>query len=203
MRAAEEVLLEGIRAGQFGGESKPHGDHAMGFVAFSDEPSRDFTGHVVDIGSGAGLPSLILADAFPETTWSLIERRGGRTELLSRAIHRLGLIDRVEVLTMDVAVAGRGDLRGQADWVTARSFGPPGDTAECAAPLLRPGGNLLVSEPVDDDVAERWPAHGLDVVGLVFASTWSTPQGKYARFTRTIEERPDIPRRGARKNLLF
>ncbi len=203
MRSPEEVLLEGIRAGQFGGDSKPHGDHAMGFVAFSDDPVDEFTGHVVDIGSGAGLPGLILADAFPSTTWSLVERRGGRTELLTRAIHRLGLVDRVEVLTEDVAVAARGSLRGQADWVTARSFGPPGDTAECAAPFLRPGGSLLVSEPFDGDLDERWPGDGLNKVGLLFENTWTTPLGKYARFRRTDDERPDIPRRGARKTLLF
>ncbi len=203
MRSAEEVLLEGIRAGQFGGESKPHGDHAMGFVAFSDDPNKDFTGHVVDIGSGAGLPGLILADAFPGTTWSLIERRGGRTELLSRAIHRLELVNRVEVITEDVAVAARALLRGQADWVTARSFGPPGDTAECAAPFLRVGGSLLVSEPFDGDIEARWPADGLDTVGLEYVSTWTTPLGKYARFRRTAGERPGLPRRGARKNLLF
>ena len=143
MRSIDVILLEGIRAGQFGGESKSHGDHAMGFVRFSDDAEADFRGHVVDIGSGAGLPALVLADAFPQTTWSLIERRRGRTELLTRAVHRLGLDNRVEVIAADVAVAAHGPLRAQADWVTARSFGPPGDTAECGSAFLRPGGSLL------------------------------------------------------------
>ena len=203
MRAVEEVLLEGIRAGQFGGESKPHGEHAMGFVAFSDDPVAEFTGHVVDIGSGAGLPGLILADAFPATTWSLIERRIGRTELLSRAIHRLDINDRVEVLPEDAAVVGRSSLRGQADWVTARSFGQPGDTAECAAPMLRVGGSLLVSESFDADREARWPEQGLTKTGLVYTSSWTTPQGRYLRFTRTSSDISDIPRKGARKSLLF
>lgn len=203
MRSAEEVLLEGIRAGQFGGETKPHGDHAMGFVAFSDDPQRDFVGHVIDIGSGAGLPALILADAFPDTTWTLIERRSGRTELLSRAVHRLDLVDRVDVITGDVAIAARTELRGSADFVTARSFGPPGDTAECAAPFLRPDGSLLVSEPFDGDTETRWPKDGLDKAGLTLRNVWTLPEGKYARFCRSDEDRPNLPRRGARKNLLF
>ena len=63
MRPFDELLREGILTGQFGGLIKPHGDHAMGFVAFSDDPERDFVGHVIDIGSGAGLPALILAEA--------------------------------------------------------------------------------------------------------------------------------------------
>lgn len=203
MRSTEEVLLEGIRAGQFGGEIKPHGDHAMGFVAFARSAHESFTGHVVDIGSGAGLPALILADAFDQTTWTLVERRRGRTELLSRAVHRLGLHDRVTVLAEDAAVAGWGPLRGSADWVTARSFGPPGDTAECASPFLRPGGSLLVSEPRAGEVEDRWPQAGLERTGLEFAESWTTPSGRYARLTRTARDLPDIPRRGARKTLLF
>ena len=203
MRSAEDVLLEGIRAGQFGGESKPHGEHAMGFVAFSSTPHAVFVGDVVDLGSGAGLPALVLADAFEDTRWTLIERRQGRTELLTRAVHRLRLQDRVSVVAEDAALAGRGPLRGCADWVTARSFGPPGDTAECASPFLRTGGSLLVSEPRSGDLERRWPKAGLERTGLEFEESWMTPSGKYARFRRTPQEIPDLPRRGARKTLLF
>ncbi len=203
MRSTEDILREGIQAGQFGGESKPHGDHAMGFVAFSDDPITAFTGHIVDIGSGAGLPALILADAYPTTEWTLIERRGGRTDLLRRAIHRLELSDRVHVVADDAAVVGRGELRGTADWVTSRSFGPPGDTAECAAPFLRAGGQLLVSEPYDSVLEERWPIKGLDLVGLEFTGEWETEAGRYVRFTRTEQPIDGIPRKGARKKPLF
>lgn len=203
MRSTEEVLREGIQAGQFGGDSKPHGDHAMGFVAFSVDARQLFTGHVVDIGSGAGLPALILADAFPQTRWTLVERRVGRTDLLSRAIQRLKLADRVTVLPQDAAVAGRTALRGSADWVTARSFGPPGDTAECAAPFLRHGGQLLVSEPYDSVITDRWPSSGLVISGLEFSGEWQTEAGRYVRFTRNSDPIENIPRKGARKKPLF
>jgi hypothetical protein len=203
MRSVEEILLEGIRAGQFGGESKPHGDHAMGFVAFSADPDVEFMGHVIDIGSGAGLPALILADAYPDTSWTLIERRSGRTDLLARAIQRLGMSDRITILAEDAALAGRSGLRGSADWVTARSFGPPSDTAECAAPLLRPGGQLLTSEPFDAKITDRWPTTGLSRAGLTFSEEWTTDSGRYARFTRTSQAIDGIPRKGARKRPLF
>lgn len=203
MRPTEEILHEGIQAGQFGGESKPHGDHAMGFVAFLGEPETEFSGNVIDIGSGAGLPALVLADAYPNTAWTLIERRSGRTDLLARAIHRLEFSNRVAVLAEDAAVAARSDLRGTADWVTARSFGPPGDTAECAAPFLRTGGLLLVSEPFDSILQERWPEAGLERVGLEFVDDWETPAGRYVRFRRTGADISLLPRKGARKKLLF
>jgi len=53
--------------------------------------------------------------------------------------------------------------------VTARSFGPPAVVAECAAPLLRTGGWLVVSEPPDqsdEEAARRWPAEPLAQLGL-------------------------------------
>jgi len=203
MRSATEVLLEGIRAGQFGGDSEPHGDHATGFVAFLADAASEFTGHVVDLGSGAGLPALILADAFPDTSWTLIERRAGRTDLLRRAVARLGLQTRVEIVTSDVTAVAHSELRGSADWVTARSFGPPADTAECGFAFLRPGGLLLTSEPQDSTVDDRWPVLGLERVGLQFSGEWNTPSGRYVALERTAVPLPKLPRRSARKSLLF
>ena len=146
MRSAQEILQEGIRAGQLGGEIEPHGNHAMGFTHFLDDPSA-LQGTCADIGSGVGLPGLVLADACLHTNWTLIERRAGRTDLLRRAIARLDLGDRVDVVTGDAADVARSEQRGTFDWVTARSFGPPADTAECAVGLLKPGGSLITSEP--------------------------------------------------------
>ena len=203
MRPFDELLREGILAGQFGGSIKPHGDHAMGFVAFSDNPERDFVGHVIDIGSGAGLPALILAEAYPQTTWILVERRAGRADLLRRAVKRLEFADRIEVVSEDVTVAARSRLRNSANWVTARSFGSPGDTAECAAPFLVAGGELLTSEPNDGDIGKRWPQPGLDRVDLEYVGEWSTESGRYARFRRGEAVIEDIPRKGSRKKPLF
>jgi 16S rRNA (guanine527-N7)-methyltransferase len=56
-------------------------------------------------------------------------------------------------------------FRHRFDLVAARSFGPPAVTAECGAPLLHIGGVLLVAEPPASP-AERWPAGGLEQVGL-------------------------------------
>ena len=203
MRPVEDILREGIDAGQFGGELEPHGAHAMGFVSFLAEEGPTFSGHVVDIGSGAGLPALILADAYAQTRWTLVERRSGRADLLKRAVRRLGLHDRVDVVSSDAAITGRTPLRGTADWVTARSFGPPADTAECAAPFLRAGGSLLTSEPFDTELKERWPTDGLDRAGLVFEEEWTTDAGRYVRFTRTTSLIEELPRSGARKQPIF
>ncbi len=177
----------------------------MGFFAFLD-PSADpaeLTGHVVDLGSGAGLPALPLADHFPATTWTLIERRTSRAELLTRAVRRLGLTDRIEVWAVDAADAAWTSLRGDADWVTARAFGPPSDVAEIGGPILRVGGSLLVSEPRSSDLEVRWPREGVARCGLAVAESWETPAGRYVRLVREPIDVPDLPRRGARKRPLF
>jgi len=170
MRPVDEILQEGIRAGQIGGESEPHGRHAMGFIAFLAQ-GESLQGYCVDLGTGVGIPGLILADACPDT---------------------------------DAIVAARSTLRGSADWVTARSFGPPADTAECASGFLRPGGGLITSEPFDGDMDARWPMTEVEeTTGLARDHEWTTDAGRYLRFQRTERELPSLPRKGARKKPLF
>jgi 16S rRNA (guanine527-N7)-methyltransferase len=57
-------------------------------------------------------------------------------------------------------------LSGTFDLVTARSFGPPAVTAECAARFLKVGGTLVVSEPPDDSEVGRWNVEILAALGL-------------------------------------
>jgi 16S rRNA (guanine527-N7)-methyltransferase len=75
------------------------------------------------------------------------------------------IIGRAEEIARDPELSEAFDL------VTARSFGPPAVTAECAAAFLKLGGVLIVSEPPEDDGTERWRADILAELGLV-------PQGR-------------------------
>ena len=59
------------------------------------------------------------------------------------------------------------ELDEQFELVTARSFGPPAVTAECAVRFLKVGGVLIVSEPPTDHPEERWNRDGLAGLGLV------------------------------------
>ena len=120
----------------------------------------------IDLGSGGGVPGLVLATALEAWRWELVETADRRAAFLDRVVHRLELDARVRVRHQRAEDLGRApDARGRADAVTARSFGPPAVAAECAAPLLRTGGVLLVSEP-PGGAAARWDEGGLAAVGL-------------------------------------
>ena len=56
---------------------------------------------------------------------------------------------------------------GRSTWWSARGFGAPATTAECAVGFLGSGGRLVVSEPPGEPVPERWPATGLAELGLL------------------------------------
>ncbi|OLT29872.1 16S rRNA (guanine(527)-N(7))-methyltransferase [Actinomadura sp. CNU-125] len=95
--------------------------------------------HVVDIGSGAGLPGVVLAIVRPDLRITLLEPLLRRTTFLNECVEMLGL-DNVEVrrgraedVVDDYAV----------DVATARAVAPLERLATWALPLLRPGGELL------------------------------------------------------------
>jgi len=160
--ALRAVLEEARRAGHLG--SVPIEDHLAHSARFAASLRRPVV-RALDLGSGGGVPGLVLAEALPESRWVLVDRRQRRTDDLRRAVGRLGLADRVEVVCGDATALGHdAALRGSFDVVVARSFGSPAQTAEVAAGFLRPGGQLLVSEP--PDTGGRWPEDGLRELGL-------------------------------------
>jgi 16S rRNA (guanine527-N7)-methyltransferase len=140
-----------------------HVEHARAFVGLVSAGRR-----VLDLGSGGGLPGLVLLHACPQlerlVLLDAMERRG---DFLRWAVAELRAPSTVQVVTSRAEPAARTtDLRGQFDIVVARSFGRPAVTAECSVGFLEgPGARLLVSEPPEPDVG-RWPDAGLTTLGL-------------------------------------
>jgi 16S rRNA (guanine527-N7)-methyltransferase len=122
----------------------------------------------MDLGSGGGIPGLVLAHRWTDREAVLLDSSERRTRFLEHVIAEQGWGHRVRVVTLRAEEAGRTEgLRGAFSLVVARSFGPPPVTAECAAPFLRVGGILIVSEPPGDDYGDaRWPEKGLASLGL-------------------------------------
>ncbi len=134
--------------------------HAMAFVALLPASG----GVVVDLGSGGGLPGLVIAASAPAWRVHLVERRLKRVDLLRYGVNALGLGERVEVHGEDVERFVPGHRCG-VDVVTARSFAPPLTVLRVARPLLRTPGTLLISDAPDG--RPRWTEADLDALQLV------------------------------------
>ncbi|WP_082581592.1 16S rRNA (guanine(527)-N(7))-methyltransferase RsmG [Leifsonia sp. Root227] len=97
-------------------------------------------GRVGDIGSGAGLPGLVLAIARPDVSFVLIEPMERRVAWLNEQVAELGLTNvdviraRAEDVRLDVAL----------DQVTARAVSAFRKLLPLTAPLLRDGGELVL-----------------------------------------------------------
>lgn len=149
-----ETLRVAQRLGFFGARPIEEAvDHAQAFVG-AIGPLR-VGSRLIDIGSGGGLPGLVLAAAYPHAEIVLVDRRTKRTDFLRRAVGRHGF-DHVMIRAADVAevVAEVDDLIQEPfDVVTARGFGPPEATLRTAVGLLAQTGQVVISEPPDGD---RW-----------------------------------------------
>jgi 16S rRNA (guanine527-N7)-methyltransferase len=109
-----------------------------------------------DIGSGAGLPGMVLAIALPACRFVLAEVKARRAAFLEYAEEQLGLRN------IEVHAGAAEELGPGADVVTARAFAPLGRTWPLAAKLLRPGGRLIyfAGESLRDPVAAAEEAPG-------------------------------------------
>jgi 16S rRNA (guanine527-N7)-methyltransferase len=142
-------------------------DHALGFVWTVEDELGIPPSSVVDLGTGGGLPGLVLIACWPDASFVLMDANQRRTDFLAEEIEQSGQGDRVSVIRARAEEAGRADeLRERADLVVARSFGSPATTAECASPLVAKGGRVVVSEPPSGSIADRWDSEGLAQMGL-------------------------------------
>jgi 16S rRNA (guanine527-N7)-methyltransferase len=111
---------------------------------------------VADVGSGAGLPGIVLAVARPDLTIMLVEPLARRTAFLSEAVTALGLEATVTVVRGRAEDVVDGPPAG-ADVVTARAVAPLDRLAGWCLPLARIGGRLLALKGASaaDEVADH------------------------------------------------
>jgi 16S rRNA (guanine527-N7)-methyltransferase len=111
--------------------------HLLNSVQVAGAFPRD--SRLCDLGSGAGLPGIVLALARPDLQVTLLEPLLRRTTFLAEIVPELGLADRV------VVRRGRAEecVGAGFDAVTARAVAPLERLARWALPMCRPGGTLL------------------------------------------------------------
>jgi len=127
-------------------------------------------GLVGDVGSGAGLPGLVLAIARPDVSFALIEPMERRVAWLSEQVDELGLSN----VTVVRARAEDARLDGPLDQVTARAVSAFRKLLPLTAPLVRDGGELVLmkgaaaSSEVEAAAKEirKFAVHDIEVLTL-------------------------------------
>ncbi|HEV2426686.1 MAG TPA: RsmG family class I SAM-dependent methyltransferase [Acidimicrobiales bacterium] len=161
-----EALEESRTRGFLGpGPIDPQIQHAEGFILSWHGLKESAPGRLLDLGSGGGIPGLVLAERWRSPA-VFLDSVALRTAFLRQVLGRPGAPAQVEIVTGRAeSLARQPGLEGTFDLVVARSFGPPAVTAECAARFAAVGGLMIVSEPPESNPEIRWPAEPLEALG--------------------------------------
>ena len=142
------------------------------------------SGKVADIGSGAGFPGIVLAIAFPEAHFSLVESNGKKCRFLHQAVEALDLGN------VSIINARAENLREKEtfDIAIARAVSDLRVLAELIAPLLKVGGRFVAMKGRNADEELMLAKHALKEMNLSLEQ----------------EDTFELPEEmGERKNLLF
>jgi 16S rRNA (guanine527-N7)-methyltransferase len=124
-------------------------------LAWKEKPPRC----LVDVGTGAGFPGLVLKILYPGMKLALIESVGKKATFCTHIVETLAL-ENVEVLTARAEdVARQPEHREKYDWAIARAVAQLPVLSEYLLPLIKVGGKMLAqkgeSGPAEAQAAER------------------------------------------------
>lgn len=149
----------------------------------------------VDVGSGGGAPGLPLAIVSPEMRVALIEATGKKARFLESVIDDLSLAN-ARVVNERAETAGRNQSHRETyDFALARAIGPLNVALELTLPLVRPGGQALLTKgaKAEEEVAEARGA--LDRLRGEVAGVVPSPTGRIVVVDKTGPTPRKYPRR--------
>jgi 16S rRNA (guanine527-N7)-methyltransferase len=149
----------------------------------------------VDLGTGGGLPGLVLAILRPDVTWTLIDATTKKIAAV-RSFAQVLKIDNVQAVAGRAEALGRDpEYRSRFDGVVSRALGRLVVAAELSRGFVRPGGWVVAVK------GPRWPQElseasaGLTELGLRHVSTVEMPSLARATWLVTMRADGTVPRR--------
>ena len=105
---------------------------------------------MADLGSGSGLPGLVLSSVFNSWDISLVERMGRRAGFLRNTVAAMGFGPKVQVVQKDLS-----EVRNQFDIITFRAFRPFKDIVSDLDRILAPNGVILAYKSSEENIREE------------------------------------------------
>ena len=151
---------------------------------------------VIEIGSGAGFPSIPLKLLRPDLSFTLVESVGKKCEFLHVVVDKLGLKN-VHIYNIRAEDAAKdGKFREKYDHATARAVARMNTLSEYCLPFVKVGGSFIAYK--SGDVAEIEEAHNAyKTLGAKCAQVlpYSLPEGTGERVLAVIEKVKPTPSR--------
>lgn len=154
-RYTELLATEGVVRGLIGPREAPKlwGRHVLNSAVVAEALPQD--SRVCDIGTGAGLPGIVLAIARPDLEVTLVEPLLRRTTFLQE------VVDELELGRVTVHRGRADDLHGERtyDVVTSRAVAPLDRLLEWSMPLVAADGSLVAMKgrSIQEEIAGARP----------------------------------------------
>ena len=154
-----------------------------------------------DVGSGAGLPGIPLAIAFPNARGVLLDSRARKVEFLQSAIGRLGLDNLRAVHGRAEDLGRRADMRERFDFVFARAVAKAPTLLELALPLCRVGGRAIFHKTESADAELRSAERAAAEMGgsAITRAVPYSPDPNSRRILAIVDKIKPTPRRYPRQ----
>jgi 16S rRNA (guanine527-N7)-methyltransferase len=155
---------------------------------------------LADVGSGAGLPALVLALALPRTQVTAVESQQKKCAHIQRAAEALNLTN-ITVRCLRAEEYGRSAGREAYDAVVSRALAALPVVAEYSLPLLRAGGSMVAMKGSISDQERTQALRALGILGAdrleaIRLHPFSGARDRWVYVARKTRETPDrFPRR--------
>ncbi len=145
----------------------PHGVETVHFLdslSFLDVPEVRNARTLVDVGSGGGLPAVVLALALPEVAVTAIDSVRKKCDFVEEVREAIGLAN-LEVMCARAEDAGRSGVRESFDVAVARAVASLPVLSELAVPLVRTGGAFIAAKGALSDQERMEGEAALGILG--------------------------------------
>lgn len=157
--------------------------------------------HLVDVGAGAGFPSIPLKILRPDLQVTIVDSLNKRISFLNHLVERLKLEGVTCVHGRAEDVGQNLQYRGQFDLATARAVAPLNVLAEYCLPLVKKGGYFLALKAAKSDMEIDEAQAAFKVLGAKFigSKTDILPVEESERTFIKIQKTLDTPKQYPRK----